>query len=355
MSAPIRVIQVSTGNVGTHALRGIMQNPSLELAGLWVHGADKIGQDAGTLAGLKPTGILATNDMDALLALDAAVVCYCSGADARLGDAVADFEKILRAGKNIVSTSLPFLTYPPQTNPAFRDGLHEAALAGNATCFVSGIDPGFANDLIPITLLQVCQHVEQIRIAEIHNYSTYNQPHTLFEIMGFGKKLDDVPMLLSPGVLTFAWGGVIQMIADAAGAKLDDIKETYERLPAPQDIEIALGTIKAGTAAALRFELQGIVAGRAAIVVEHVTRVADDLAPHWPRGKSGGFYRIDITGTPTLHMEFHLTGADGDHNTGGLLASAMRLLHAIPAVVAAPPGLASTLDFLPVRPAGVFT
>ena len=239
--SPIKVIQISTGNVGTHALRGILQHPGLELAGLWVHGADKVGQDAGTLAGLPSTGIMATNDLDALLRLDAQVVCYCSGADSRLGEAIADFEKILRAGKNIVSTSLPILTYPPQTNPAFRDGLQEAALAGGATCFVSGIDPGFANDLIPITLLQVCKRVEQIRIAEILNYSTYNQPHTLFDIMGFGKSLEDTPMLLMPGILTFAWGGVIQMIADAAGVALDEIKEVYERLPAPHDITIALG------------------------------------------------------------------------------------------------------------------
>jgi len=350
----IRVIQVSTGNVGTHALRAIIQHPELELAGLWVHGPEKIGQDAGTLAGLPPTGVLATNDLDALLALDAPVVCYCSGADSRLGEAVADFEKILRAGKNIVSTSLPFLTHPPQTNPAFRDGLEAAAKAGGATCFVSGIDPGFANDLLPITLLSVCHRVETIRIAEILNYSTYNQPHTLFDIMGFGKPLDDIPMLLMPGILTFAWGGVIQMMADAAGAKLDDIKEIYERLPAPHDIEIELGTIKQGTAAALRFELQGIVNGRPAIIVEHVTRLHDDLAPHWKHGEGSGSYRIEITGDPTLTMDFHITGADGDHNTGGLLASAMRLIHAIPAVVTAPPGLLSTLDLLPVRPLAVF-
>jgi 4-hydroxy-tetrahydrodipicolinate reductase len=354
MSAPIRVIQVSTGNIGTHALRAIIQHPDLELAGLWVHGSEKRGRDAGTLAGLPPTGILATGDMDALLALDAPVVCYCSGADARLGEAVEDFEKILRAGKNIISTSLPFLTHPPQTNPAFRDGLHEAAIAGGATCFVSGIDPGFANDLIPLTLLSVCRHVEQIRIAEILNYSTYNQPHTLFDIMGFGKSLDETPMLLMPGILTFAWGGVIQMMADAAGAKLDDVKEVVERLPAPHDIDIALGTIKAGTAAALRFELQGIVNGRPAIIVEHVTRLADDLAPHWKQGQGSGSYRIEITGDPQMVMDFHITGADGDHNTGGLLASAMRIIHAIPAVVAAPPGLIGTLDLLTVRPGRVF-
>lgn len=354
MSGKIKVIHVSTGNVGTHALRGILRHPDLELVGLWVNAPERRGQDAGVLAGLGPCGVLASGDLDALLAGPADAVCYCSGGDSRLAECVADFEKILRAGKNLVSPSLPFLTHPAQAPEHFRDMLEQAARAGNATCFVSGIDPGFANDLIPLTLLSVCEHVEQIRISEILNYATYNQPRTLFEIMGFGRAMDDVPMLLMPGILTFAWGGVIQMMADAAGVVLDDIKEVWERLPAPADIEIALGTIKAGTAAALRFELQGIVAGRPAIVVEHVTRLEDSLAPEWKQGIGSGSYRIEITGSPTLTMDFHITGADGDHNTGGLLASAMRLVHAIPEVVAAPAGLIGTLDLLKVRPRGVF-
>jgi 4-hydroxy-tetrahydrodipicolinate reductase len=354
MSEKIRVIHCSTGNIGTHALRAIINNPLYELVGLWVHGADKAGQDAGVLAGLCAIGVPASNDLDALLALDAEVVCYCSGADSRLFEAIADFEKILRSGKNLVSTSLPFLTYPPQADKNFRKSLEAACIAGNSSCFVSGIDPGFANDLIPLTLLSVCEKVESIRIAEILNYATYNQPHTLFDIMGFGKPMDDVPMLLLPGALTFAWGGVIQMMADASGAKLDEIREVYERLPAPHDITIDLGTIKQGTAAALRFELQGIIDGKVKIIVEHVTRLHDDMAPQWERGHGSGSYRIEIQGSPSMTMDFHLTGADGDHNTGGLLASAMRIVHAMPAVVAAKPGLLSTLDFLPVTGRHVF-
>jgi hypothetical protein len=355
MSQKIRVIQWSTGNIGTHALRAIINHPDLELVGLWVHGADRLGVDAGELAGLAANGIKATNDSAALLAMNADVVCYCSGADSRLFEAIEDFCKILRSGKNIVSTSLPFLTYPPQADINLRKPIEEACLAGNASCFVSGIDPGFANDLIPLTLLSVCEKVESIRIAEILNYATYNQPHTLFDIMGFGKSMDEVPMILLPGALTFAWGGVVQMLADAADVKLDKIVELYERLPAPEDIVIDLGTIKKGTAAALRFELQGIVDGRVAIIVEHVTRLHDDMAPEWERGQGSGSYRIEIKGSPTMSMDFHLTGADGDHNTGGLLASALRIVHAIPQVVAAKPGLLSTLDFLPVTGRGVFS
>jgi len=89
-------------------------------------------------------------------------------------------------------------------------------------------------------------------------------------------------------------------------------------------------------------------------VVEHVTRIDDRVAPHWPRGKTGGEYRIEIQGAPNISMDFHLSGPDGDHNSGGLLAAAQRLVHAIPQVVAAPPGLIGTLDLMKVLGRGVF-
>jgi 4-hydroxy-tetrahydrodipicolinate reductase len=190
---------------------------------------------------------------------------------------------------------------------------------------------------------------------EILDYSTYMQAHTLFEIMGFGKPLDETPLLLLPGVLTHAWGGVVRMIADAAGARLDEIREWHERLPAAHDFELnGMGIIARGTQASLRFQLQGMVDGRAAIVIEHVTRTAADQAPDWPRGHGMGSYRIEIAGAPRIACDFHLEGPDGDHNTGGLLASALRVVNAIPAVVAAPPGLLSPLDLPLIVPKGVF-
>jgi 4-hydroxy-tetrahydrodipicolinate reductase len=95
---------------------------------------------------------------------------------------------------------------------------------------------------------------------------------------------------------------------------------------------------------ALRFEVAGVVGGREAIVIEHVTRLHDEAAPDWPKGHGQGFYRIELTGSPSINLDVEFVGEDGDHNTGGLVATAMRVLNAIPAVCAAPPGLVSTLD-----------
>ena len=210
--------------------------------------------------------------------------------------------------------------------------------------FVNGVDPGFANDALPLVLSGVSERIEEVRCSEVLNYNTYNQPMVLFDIMGFGRPLEDVPFLLSPGVLTMAWGSVVRQIAAGLGVTLTDVTEWYEREPAPEDFEVDAGTIEKGTAAALHFEVRGMVGDKAIVVLEHVTRLRDDLGSSWPQPAGQGCYRVQITGEPNYTLDLQLMGTDGDHNTAGLKATAMRLVNAVPAVVAAPPGLVTALD-----------
>ena len=339
-----RVIQHSTGNVGRHALRAVIGHPDLDLVGLWVHDPAKVGRDAGDLCGLPSTGVLATDDLDAICALDADVVFHCATGDLRPREAAAEMAALLRSGKNVVSTSIVSLLHPGSADPAVVRMLEAACAEGGTSCFTSGIDPGFANDLIPLTLTGLCARVDTVRVAEILNYDTYDQATVLFDTMGFGHPMDHVPLLLLPGVLGVAWGPAVRLLADGLGVTVERIEESYERVPAPESFSIAAGPIGAGTVAALRFEVAGIVDGAPRIVIEHVTRLRDDLAPDWPHAPGGGGYRIDVTGSPSFHVEVGITGEDGDHNAGGLLATAMRLANAIPAVCAAPPGLLTPFD-----------
>jgi len=338
---PYRVIQWSTGNVGRFALRCIVGHPELELVGLWVHGAAKAGKDAGELCGLAPVGVRATNDADALLALDADCVCYTATADLRPFEALEDVCRILAAGKDVVSSSIVPLVHPRSFLPELRDRLADACRRGGTSFFTSGIDPGFANDLLPLVLSGLSERWDEIRILEIINYATYDQPQVLFETMGFGKPLDHTSLLLAPGSLTFAWGGTVRLLAEALGVELETIRETHERRPATRPIRIGAHTVQPGTMAALRFEVQGIVDGRPVIVVEHVTRLDDALAPEWPTGKG---YRVVITGTPTMRCDFEFEDERGDLAVGGVLVTATRLVNAIPAVCQAAPGLLSVLD-----------
>jgi 4-hydroxy-tetrahydrodipicolinate reductase len=151
-------------------------------------------------------------------------------------------------------------------------------------------------------------------------------------------------MLLTPGVLTMAWGSVVRQIAAGLGVTLSGVTEWYEREAAPEDFDIPAGTIEAGTAAALHFEVRGMVGDRPVIVVEHVTRLRDDLGAAWPQPTGHGCYRVQVSGEPNYTLDLQLMGSDGDHNTAGLKATAMRLVNAVPAVVAAAPGLVTALD-----------
>lgn len=290
-----RVIQWSTGNVGHFALRCIIGHPELELAGVWVSSAAKAGKDAGELCGIAPVGVRASNDTDALLALPADCVCYTATADLRPFEAVEDVCRILAAGKNVVSSSIVPLVHPRSFFPEVRDKLEDACRRGHTSFLTSGIDPGFANDLLPLVLSGLCERWEEIRILEIINYCNYDQPQVLFETMGFGKPLDHTSLLLAPGSLTFAWGGTVRLLAEGLGVELEDVRSDFERRPAVKPIRIGAHTVEPGTMAALRFEVQGIVDGRPAIVVEHVTRLDDALAPEWPQGRG---YRVEIRAPP---------------------------------------------------------
>ena len=338
-----RVVQWSTGNVGRHALAGIDAHPELQLVGVFVSNPDKAGHDAGELAGLTRTfGVAATTDAEALLALEPDCIVHTGMADNRIFEALGDLERFLAAGCNVVSSSPVMLQYPEPGDPLAAPVIAAAEKAG-VSIFVNGVDPGFANDALPLVLSGICERIEEVRCSEVLNYNTYNQPMVLFDIMGFGRDLDDVPMLLSPGVLTMAWGSVVRQIAAGLGLTLDAVTEWYEREAAPEDFEVDAGTIKAGTAAALHFEVRGMVAERPVIVLEHVTRLRDDLGADWPQPAGHGCYRVQITGEPNYTLDLQLMGTDGDHNTAGLKATAMRLVNAVPAVVEAAPGLVTAL------------
>ncbi|MGH0029228.1 MAG: diacylglycerol kinase [Myxococcota bacterium] len=337
-----RVIQWSTGNVGRYSLRAILSHPELELAGLWVHSEKKSGRDAGELCGVGPVGVAATNDADALLETDADCVVYTATADLRPLEAVDDVCRILASGKNVVSSSIVPLVHPSHFGEDVEKKLTDACREGNASFWTNGIDPGFANDVLPLTLSGMCERWTQIRVREIVNYATYDQPEVVLGTMGFGKAMDDLPLLLLPGSLTLGWGGTIRVLAEGLGLELDEIGQWYECLPAPRDLDTPMGTIAEGTRAALRFEVYGVVGGEKRLVVEHVTRMHDDLAPDWPR--SDGGYEVIIEGVPRMVCKLDMEDEHGDHAVGGVVLTATRLVNAIPAIVAAPPRPLTPMD-----------
>jgi len=347
-----RVVQWSTGGVGAIAVAAIAQRPDLELAGVWVHDPAKAGRDAGELAGIGPLGVTATSDADSLVALEPECVCYSASGEARPKDAVDDYCALLGAGINVVTTSVAGLLYPDAFDRAEVERINAACASGGASLYVSGIEPGFAGDHLVLLLSTLSQGIRTVRTQELFSYAEYPVAFTMFEVFGFGKPLDHQCLMEVPGVQTSAWGPPVRMVADALGAELEAITETYDKRPTERPLEVAAGTIEAGTVGAVRFETIGVIAGREAIVIEHVNRMAPELAPEWPTAEHDGTYRVTVEGEPSLTCELRLGGDDGP-SRAGMVATTMRVVNAIPYVCDAPPGIVTSLDLpmtLPHRP-----
>jgi hypothetical protein len=302
------------------------------------------------------TGVAAVNDLDAVIAAKPECVVYCAMGDNRLPQAMEDVRRILAAGINVVGSSPVVLQFAWGVLPdQYIAPLEDAAQQGNSSLFINGVDPGFATDLIPLALAGTCQRIEQVRCMEIADYATYDGATVMFDVMGFGKPLDEVPLLFQPGVLSIAWGCAIRQMAAGLGVTLDEITESCEREPAPEAFDIAAGHVPKGTVAALHFEIRGMVGGKPAIVVEHTTRLREDLRPDWPQpAQPGGSYRVEIVGEPSYRVDICPTSTKGDHNHAAIVGAAGRIVNAIPAVIAAPAGIRTTLDLPFVTGKGVF-
>ncbi|OBJ69239.1 dihydrodipicolinate reductase [Mycobacterium colombiense] len=346
----------ATGGIGSIAIRAIQRRPNLDLVGVWVHSPDKVGKDAGELAGGEPLGVAATNDADALIALQPDCVVYAASGPDRDGAAVPDYVRLLAAGINVVSTSSTSLVYPPSYfAPNWRDELDAAAKAGQASFYVSGIFPGFASDQLALLMTTQSKSIRRITASEVALNDHYPVADVMMDGMGFGRPLDFEPMLKTPGFIEMAWKAPIHLMAEGLGVEVDEIRGSLDRELTDRDIEVAFGTVKAGTCGAVRTRAAGVVNGREAIVIEHVIRMARDVAPDWPTSDCDATYRVDIEGDPDIHCEMTL-GETAGHGAGraAMASTAMRVVNAIPYVVDAPPGLLSSLDLPTTLPLYAF-
>ena len=352
----MRVVVWSTGGVGAVAIDAISRRPDLELVGVWVHSPEKVGKDAGELAGIEPLGVAATHDADALIALAPDCVVYAASGPERDGAAVPDYLRLLQAGINVVSTSSTSLVYPPSYfAPDWREQLEVAAKSGGASFYASGIFPGFASDQLPLLMTTQSKNIRCITASEIALNDHYPVADVMMDGMGFGRPMDFEPMLSQPGFIEMAWKAPIHLIASGLGVEVERVNGSLDRQLADRDIDVAFGTIKAGTCGAVRTRAAGVVNGREAIVIEHVIRMARDVAPDWPTSDCDATYRVDIDGDPDIHCVLTLGEAEG-HGAGraAMASTAMRVVNAIPYVVGARPGLLSSLDIPMTLPRHVF-
>ncbi|MGV9633188.1 NAD(P)H-dependent amine dehydrogenase family protein [Nocardia rhamnosiphila] len=343
-----RVVQFSTGNVGRHALRAIIGRPDLELVGVHAASPAKIGRDAAELCEWnRPTGILATDDIDALLALRPDCVVYTALAETRPVEAIEQLSTILAAGIDVVGSSLVWMVAPRHAEDWVRDPLEKACAAGGASLYINGIDPGYSGDTLVHTALGLVTRAETIAVQEIFDYGNYDDAEFTGASMGFGvAEGAELPPLFLPGVVESMWGGQVRGLAAALGITLDEVRQRTERWFTPERIDCTMMTVLPGQMAAVRFATEGVLNGKPVITLEHVNRLTSAAAPEWDYPPDGhiGVHRVVVEGDPRVEINTHVSHPRFDPTDAGCISTAARVVNAIDWVCDAPAGIVSIED-----------
>src|SRR5579884_4307149 len=240
-----RVVQWATGNIGTRSLRSVIEHPAMDLVGLYVYDAAKVGRDAGELCGLPPVGVAATTDIDAVLSTGADCALYMPRA--------CDFDEVtqlLGAGINVVTTRGEFHR-PDSLESAQRQRVEAACAAGRTSIHSTGSSPGFVSEALPLVLTSLQRRLDFLGIDEFADVSSRDSPDLLFGLMGFGAD----PSSFNEGRaehLRQAFGPSLALLADALSLPLDGFEASGKVAVARRTVRIAAGTLEAGTVGAQR-------------------------------------------------------------------------------------------------------
>ncbi|MCP4435013.1 MAG: dihydrodipicolinate reductase [Actinomycetia bacterium] len=339
----IKVIQWATGGVGTAAIQGVLAHPQLELVGCWVHSPDKVGVDVGELIGVPAVGVQATNDVAELLELGADCVIY--------SPVMADPEvvaTILASGANVV-TPLGWF---------FAKGRDEADIEaacreGNSTVHGTGIHPGGVTERIPLVVSALSQSITHVRAEEWSDIRSYDAPDVVGPIMLFGATPAEARASIMPAVLGDGFGQSIAMIVAELGFRADpELRVSHDVSLATAPIDSPIGPIEPGRVAAQRFTWEATVDGQPVVTVRTNWFMGEEnLEPAWSFGPEGERFEVEVTGDPSTTMTLHgwhpESIAAGLVRNPGIVATATHCVSAVPAVVAAQPGIASYLDLPP--------
>lgn len=341
-----RVIQWATGTVGKAALRHFIRNPVIDLVGVLVFNPDKDGKDAGDIVGLDKTGVLCTTDQEAIFAMEADAVLFSPEQSPTLLDDVC---RLLASGKNVISPAGPFL--PNKWYPEATTRIEAACKEGGTSFHGCGVHPGFTGDILPVTLIRLCDRIDTVEVTEI--IDKVRTPMIYTEMMGFG--LDPEFLLANPrrSPETYkAFYSSMAMIAAALGKEIEEVTVKFEVSTALKDISHEFGEVKKGTVGGQHYEWTGWCEGKPLVVYHFYWQLGTDLDPLWEVGEDR--YRIRILGDPSLEVGvMSAESEDGKRPFLGLPWTGLAGATAVQAVVDAAPGIVSHFDLGIVTPRGM--
>jgi len=333
---PYRVVQWATGNIGLHSLRAVIEHPNLELVGLYVYSDAKAGLDAGELCGVGSTGVLATRDVDDIVALEPDCVVYMGDrvdADALCG--------LLESGANVVATRSEFHR-PSAMDPVLRGRIETACAKGGTSFYSTGSSPGFITEALPFALLSLQRRLDHLLIEEFADMSTRNSPELIFDLMGFGRPVSsfDPRGVEAHGGSSFA--GSLGMVADALGLPLDDVVSSGQVAAARHTVEVAAGKVEEGTIGAQRLQVVGQRAGQPLLTFSANWYLTADVEPAWDLRETG--WHLLVEGDTPLDVDIRFPVAPEAWAATSPGLTAHRPVNAIPFVCQAEPGIRTTAD-----------
>ncbi len=336
-----RVVQWATGNIGTRAMRAVIEHPSMDLVGVWVHSDEKAGQDAGDLCGVGPTGIRATRELDEITALRADCVLYMpQGCDF---DVVST---LLSSGSNVVTTRGEFHR-PASLDRDRRAQLEAACREGGTSIHGTGSSPGFITEAVPLVLSSMQRRLDRLTIDEFADLSQRPSPELLFDLMGFGRD----PATFDSGRWAHgaaSFGPSLSMLAEALSLPLDTVEGSGEVAVAAHTVDIAAGTIEAGTVAAQRMIVSGVRQGRPLLQFRANWYCTTDLDPAWELGATG--WRVVVDGDTPLDVTLRIDVPIERMGEMSPNFTANRAVNAVPSVCAAAPGIRTIVELPQIVP-----
>ncbi|MBL7491469.1 dihydrodipicolinate reductase [Frankia sp. AgB1.9] len=336
---PLRVVQWTTGKVASEAVKAIAERPDLELVGVFAFSKEKVGQDAGELAKVgRDLGVTATDDIDALIALKPDCVIYMP-----LHPDVEHLTRLLRAGINVASTA-SFITghaYGPEA----RAALEAAAQEGKVSLFGSGINPGWVAYLATVAS-GICREVSYLRVTESTNIGLWAADANQDEL-GWGRPAGDPGHADDIRKATAPFADSVESMGAQLGLAIEDIRCEVEFAHAASDADVPGRTVKRGTVAGINARWIGASAG-VDLVEAHIRwTVVADLEPAWEVASG---HLITVLGAPQIHLRVDVlpenleTFTLEDASVMGSMLTALPVVNAIPAVVAARPGIVTYAD-----------
>lgn len=323
----MQVISYGLGAIGTELARWLLERGD-EIVGAVDVDPDKVGKDLGEVLGREALGLLVSDDVQRVLAgAPGAVVVHATSS--RLCDVASQLVEVASAGHDVVSTCEE-LVFPAVVDEALAGQLDDVARCGGATVVGTGVNPGFLMDSFLLTLTTVCRNVRAVRARRVVNTNHRRIP--LQRKVGVGLDEETFRDRAAQGALGHV--GLIQstyLVARGLGWGLTSYEERIDPVLASAPAETGLGLVVEGRALGQRQVAIGKVSGDVVISLELEMYAGAE-----------GVDEIEIDGSPSVRQSL-AGGVNGDVATIAVVSNVAPLL------AAAPAGLLTMAEFLPLR------